>query len=180
MIFLKTFVTLIIILVSIFIIGDVFSETVKIPEDSIRLRVVANSNDTYDQQIKKEVAISVQEEISKILDDSDNITTAKIKLKNNMEIIDNKINDTFSKNNYKQNYSINLGLNYFPLKEYKGVEYKEGYYESLMITIGLGQGNNWWCVLFPPLCVLEAEESSEVEYKSLTKEIIDKYVINKV
>ena len=60
MIFLKTFVTLIIILVSIFIIGDVFSETVKIPEDSIRLRVVANSNDTYDQQIKKEVAISIQ------------------------------------------------------------------------------------------------------------------------
>ena len=56
--------------------------------------------------------------------------------------------------------------------------YKEGNYESLVITLGEGMGKNWWCVLFPPICLLEAEEdqeSSEVEYKFFLQELIDKY-----
>ena len=54
---------------------------------------------------------------------------------------------------------------------------KEGNYESLVVKLGEGKGENFWCVLFPPLCLLEAEESDkdEVEYKSFIKEIIDKY-----
>lgn len=67
-------------------------------------------------------------------------------------------------------------MNYFPEKEYKGVKYDEGYYESLVITLGEGKGKNWWCVLFPPLCLVEAEESDKVEYKFFIKELIDKYL----
>ena len=54
-----------------------------------------------------------------------------------------------------------------------------GYYESLVVTLGSGEGKNWWCVLFPPLCFLDAEETrqkEEVEYKFFIKEIIDKYL----
>ena len=79
--------------------------------------------------------------------------------------------------NYNLPYSINFGLNYFPEKEYKGIVYEEGYYESLLITLGEGKGNNWWCVLFPPLCLLEAEENTEVEYTSLVGELLEKYKI---
>ena len=131
----KPFITFILIILSFYIIGNIFEEKVKIPEESIRLRVVANMN-----------------------------------------ALENNINEIFNKNNYHKNYNINLGLNYFPQKDFKGIIYKEGYYESLLVTIGEGKGNNWWCVLFPPLCVLEAEESDTVEYKSLIKEIIDKYL----
>ena len=67
-------------------------------------------------------------------------------------------------------------MNYFPSKEYKGVKYEEGYYESLVITLGKGEGDNWWCVLFPPLCLIEGEEDTEVEYKSIVMEILDKYL----
>ena len=69
-------------------------------------------------------------------------------------------------------------MHYFPTKTYKGITYDEGNYESLLVTLGSGKGDNWWCVLFPPLCLLEAEESSDVkdvEYKSFIKEIIEKY-----
>ena len=48
--------------------------------------------------------------------------------------------------------------------------------ESLLITLGEGKGDNWWCVLFPPLCLVEAEESSEVEYKFFIQELIEKYL----
>ena len=172
----KTFITLISILISFYLIGVIFEDKVKIPEESIRLRVVANSNSDYDQQIKKEVALSIQDEISNIITNEDNVKTAKNKLKENIDLFDNKINNIFLSNNYNKNYQINLGLNYFPKKEYKGVTYEEGYYESLLVTIGEGEGNNWWCVLFPPLCVLEVSENDDVEYASLVKEVIDKYL----
>ena len=176
MIFLKPFITFILIILSFYIIGNIFEEKVKIPEESIRLRVVANSNDEYDQTIKKEVAKSLQKEINTLITTKDNVQTTKLKLKDNMNKLENNINEIFNKNNYHKNYNINLGLNYFPQKDFKGIIYKEGYYESLLVTIGEGKGNNWWCVLFTPLCVLEAEESDTVEYKSLIKEIIDKYL----
>ena len=73
---------------------------------------------------------------------------------------------------------IHYGLNYFPKKEYKGVIYEEGYYESLVVTLGNGNGDNWWCVLFPPLCLLEAQETNtqDVEYKFFVQDLIDKYM----
>lgn len=180
MIFLKTIVLLLSIFISYFLIGNMFEEKIKIPEESIRLRVVANSNSEYDQAIKKEVATSLQNQMVNIIGENDNIEEVKEKISNNINIIDNKINNIFNNKKYKLNYNINLGLNYFPKKEYNGVTYSEGYYESLMVTIGNGEGDNWWCVLFPPLCAIEVEESSNIEYKSLIKEIIDKYVTNEV
>ena len=52
-------------------------------------------------------------------------------------------------------------------------------YESLVITLGKGEGDNWWCVLFPPLCLLEENENTQdVEYHFLVKDIIDKYLKN--
>ena len=79
--------------------------------------------------------------------------------------------------NEDYSYNINYGLNYFPEKEYNGKTYKEGKYESLLVTLGKGEGNNWWCILFPPLCLVEAEESEEeVEYGFFLKNIIDKFL----
>ena len=75
-------------------------------------------------------------------------------------------------------YTIDYGMHPFPEKKYKGITYEAGEYESLLVTLGSGEGDNWWCVLFPPLCLLEAEETtntSDIEYKSFIKEIIEKY-----
>ena len=83
MIFLKPFITFILIILSFYIIGNIFEEKVKIPEESIRLRVVANSNDEYDQTIKKEVAKSLQKEINTLITTKDNVQTTKLKLKDN-------------------------------------------------------------------------------------------------
>ena len=122
----KPFITFILIILSFYIIGNIFEEKVKIPEESIRLRVVANSNDEYDQTIKKEVAKSLQKEINTLITTKDNVQTTKLKLKDNMNALENNINEIFNKNNYHKNYNINLGLNYFPQKDFKGIIYKEG------------------------------------------------------
>ena len=77
----------------------------------------------------------------------------------------------------KNAYDLNYGYNYFPEKSYKGINYPAGEYESLVVTLGDGLGDNWWCVLFPPLCLLEASESDldEAEYTFYFKDIINKF-----
>jgi len=98
-------------------------------------------------------------------------------LKSNLNDINKTVEKVLKKKNYLVDYEVNYGYNHFPEKKYKGVIYEEGYYESIVITLGSGQGDNWWCVLFPPLCMMESNSNDieEVEYKSFIKELIDKY-----
>lgn len=148
-----------------------------IPEDSIRLRILANSNSVYDQYIKTKVKQNLEQELKK----SDNITTietARINIKESIPKYETIIQNTLEENNYNKDFKISYGNNYFPQKEYKGVIYKEGEYESLLITLGEGKGNNWWCVLYPPICTIEVEEQEEIEYKFFIKEMFDKYIKN--
>lgn len=147
-----------------------------IPAEAIRLRIVANSNSIYDQNIKLDVKKEVEENLYKLLKDTKGIEEARSIINENLDNIKYDIDTLLTKKQYNQPFTINFGLNYFPSKEYKGIIYDEGMYESLLITLGSGNGDNWWCVLFPPLCLLEAEESDEVEYKFFIKELIDKYL----
>lgn len=162
-----------IILLYVFI-GRVSS--LAIPDDALRIRVIANSNSDYDQETKKIVKENIQYKLYELLKNTKGIDQARKIINNNLNDIDNNVKETLQLLNYELGYDINFGLNYFPSKEYKGITYDEGYYESLVITLGEGKGDNWWCVLFPPLCLLEAEESTEVEYTSFVKELLDKYL----
>lgn len=147
-----------------------------IPENAIRMRVIPNSNSEYDQQIKAKVKEVLQTTTYELLKDTKGSEEAEKIIQANLSLIDNRINDLLVKENYNLGYEINFGLNYFPNKEFKGVTYKEGYYNSLLVTLGSGEGDNWWCVLFPPMCLIEAEESEEVEYKFFIQELIEKYL----
>ncbi len=71
--------------------------------------------------------------------------------------------------------NVKYGMNYFPEKIYKGEKYPEGEYESMVIEIGEHSGDNYWCVLFPPLCMIDAEESEEAEYSFFISEMIKKF-----
>lgn len=173
----KTIIVLSIILSIYIFIGVKAEELIEIPNEAIRIRIIGNSNSDYDQEKKEELRKDIQVYMQNLLKGTDNIKEARKIINKNLKNIDNEVDNYLTQIEYNENYSINFGLNYFPQKEYKGIIYKEGLYESLLITLGEGKGNNWWCVLFPPLCLLEAEETEtdEVEYKSFAKEIIEKY-----
>lgn len=174
----KTLLTLTLILITYMVIGVKAEELVEIPDEAIRIRVIGNSNSEYDQEKKQELRKDVQIYMQNLLKDAKTINDAREIINNNLENINTNVDKYLHNLNYDTKYNINFGLNYFPEKEYKGIKYKEGLYESLLITLGEGKGNNWWCVLFPPICLLEAEETetNEVEYKSFVKEIINKYI----
>ena len=165
------------IIITYVLIGNAVSSNDIIPDDAIRIRVIGNSNSDYDQEIKYKVKDVVEYDMYKILQNTTDLGVARELIKNNIPNLENNIYTTLQKEQYKLPFSVNFGLNYFPEKEYKGIIYEEGYYESVVVTLGEGLGDNWWCVLFPPLCMLEAEETNttDVEYTTLVKTIIDKY-----
>ena len=139
----------------IFTLTNKEEDYVIIPKDSIRFRIIPNSNSLEDLTMKEKVKTSISNVISDIETSTD-------------------INET--RNNYDKSFTVNYGINYFPEKIYKGVKYESGNYESLLIKIGSSSGDNYWCVLFPPLCMMDAKESNmdDIEYTSFIKETINK------
>lgn len=167
------FILMLLILVSVY---KKSNDSVKIPDSAIRFRILANSNSPRDQKIKEDIRDKMQKELYSLLQNSKSIDDSRKIINSNMSNLDEILKDSMKDIEYS--YSIDYGMHYFPSKTYKGITYEEGNYESLLVTLGSGKGDNWWCVLFPPLCLLEAEESSDVkdvEYKSFIKEIIEKY-----
>ena len=139
-----------------------------VPDDSIRFRIIANSNSQMDQTTKLLIKNDLEHNLFPLLEDSESLEETKNIIKNNQQVI----NSTIEK--YNIPYSINYGKNYFPEKNYNGILYEEGEYESLVISLGEASGNNWWCIMYPPLCLLENNQSNQPkkEYKSYLWEII--------
>ena len=149
------------------------NQYVFIPDSSIRLRVIPNSNNPNDINIKEQVKSYLENNIYTLTKDTKSIEEARSIISNNIPNIETNIDDIFENNDYYLPYKVNFGYNYFPQKDYKGITYEEGYYESLVISIGEAKGDNWWCVLFPNFCLIDTKE--EHEYKSYFKYLINKY-----
>ncbi len=173
----KIIFIILIIIVSIFIYVNVNADVI-IPDSAIRVRVIPNSNSVIDQNMKDKVKNYVSNYMAIKLNNVDDVEKARDIINDNIEIMNKDIKNLFLENGYNMNYKIKFGKNSFPKKVYKGVTYNEGKYESLVVYIGAAKGDNWWCVLFPPLCLLEADknETGEVEYRSIVKDLLDKYL----
>ena len=139
-----------------------------LPRDSIRFRIIANSNDRLDQTTKLLIKKDLEHNLFPLLEASSSPEETKNIIENNQQVIKNTIEK------YNVPYSINYGKNYFPEKNFNGIIYEEGEYESLVISLGEASGNNWWCIMYPPLCLLEnnTSQNDQIEYKSYLWEII--------
>ena len=143
-----------------------------IPDSSIRLRVIPNSNDSLDVSIKEQVKKYLEKDVYKLTKDSDSIEEARNIISSNIPYIEENINTIFLQNNYNLPFKVNYGDNFFPEKTYQGITYEEGIYESLAIYIGDAKGDNFWCVLFPNYCLVDTENNNN--YKSYFKELFSK------
>lgn len=170
----KKILIVLVVLTMFLIYNELKEKPIIIPDTAIRLRVIPNSNTSLDQNMKNQVKKYLEQDTYKKLENINSIDEARKIINNNLGNIDTSINNIFKENNYNMDYNINFGYNYFPEKEYKQVKYKEGYYESIVITIGDGKGDNWWCVLFPNLCLVDLENNEQIEYKSWVAEKLNK------
>ncbi len=174
----KKFLTLSVVVFVFLFLNQTMTSSITIPKDAIRFRVIASSNSKEDQEVKQIVSKTLEKEISSRLLNAKTHKDAEAILTSSLPVFQNLVAKTLQDNHVYQTFKIHYGKNYFPEKVYNGVTYKEGEYDSLVVTLGNGLGDNWWCVLFPPLCLMEAEEeitSGEVEYRLFLKDWLEQY-----
>ncbi|PLS07932.1 stage II sporulation protein R [Neobacillus cucumis] len=130
-------------------------ESIVIPGEAIRLRILANSDFEQDQAIKRKVRDAVNAQITLWVQDLTSMNEARkvinAKLPEIQAIAEKVVHDQGS----KQSVKVEFGKVQFPTKLYGQYLYPAGEYQAILITLGKGEGANWWCVLYPPLCFLD-------------------------
>jgi stage II sporulation protein R len=151
------------------------NEAVVIPDEAIRLRILANSDSAQDQKLKRKVRDAVNEEINKWVADLTSFAEAKEVIRSRLDEIEHIVANVLKEENSRQTYKVEFGKVNFPTKLYGNYIYPAGQYEAILITLGEGQGANWWCVLFPPLCFLDFSNGEAVrEQNQQPKQEVEK------
>ncbi len=130
-----------------------------IPEQSIRLRILANSDAPGDQLVKREIRDAIVAQMGEWVAELENpqsLDEARQVIREHLSEIENRVGEELASRGLHYAYQVELGSVPFPTKLYGGTVYPAGDYEAVRITLGEGKGQNWWCVLFPPLCFIDA------------------------
>lgn len=162
-----------------FILTFIISQTIftaqcdDMPEHLVRLHILANSDSAEDQQLKLEVRDYILEEAGDMLASANNKVEAEHITKTNLDKIEKIAQEYVYSLGYTYNVKAELRKNlYFNTREYENFTLPAGRYDALRITIGEGEGKNWWCVMFPPMCFSVAEEENDLS-RVLTDEQVD-------
>ncbi|MBO7748871.1 stage II sporulation protein R [Paenibacillus sp. MWE-103] len=127
-----------------------------IPSESIRLRILANSDSAPDQAVKREVRDAIVDEMNAWVSGPQTIDEARATIRAHLGDIDAVIAAKLAARGFDYGFKAELSVVPFPTKIYGTEVYPAGNYEALRVTLGAGAGQNWWCVLFPPLCFVDA------------------------
>jgi stage II sporulation protein R len=132
-----------------------------ISEKLIRLHVVADSDTAEDQSVKLKVRDRVLEKAQAVIDGEKDVKTVYAKLNDHLSEIEASARDELLSLGRDDSVRAELKNVYFPTRDYESFSLPPGNYTTLNVVIGSGQGKNWWCVVFPPLCMTAAEDFDE-------------------
>lgn len=138
--------------------GGFARECEEIPQEVLRLHIPANSDSEYDQSMKLAVRDFVLEKYGALLADSDNVGDAAEQVRELLPEIEKSCCEFLSQQGTDYGAKAELTEMYFTTRQYDSVTLPAGDYQALRITLGSGEGHNWWCVIFPPLCIPLASE----------------------
>lgn len=129
----------------------------------LRLHVIANSDSTCDQSTKLLVRDAILYELEAIYRENGtcSLDGAKAAIRDNMDRLTQAANLVLAGAPGSHRAILSLGKEHYPTKSYESVTLPAGIYNSLIVRIGNAQGKNWWCVLFPTLCLAQAQDSTE-------------------
>lgn len=155
---------LIIPLISVLLIAFLYvaptKEDFSLYDKVIRLHVLANSDSEEDQALKLKVRDGILDTVASLTQDCSTKDEAEKMLSENSDAIQREAERVLLENGSSYDVNVVIGKEKYPEREYEGVRFPSGEYCSLRINIGEAEGKNWWCVLFPPLCI-----GSSVEIK---------------
>lgn len=145
----------------VFGVGTVISDKQVLAQDMIRLHVVADSNSNEDQAIKLKVRDAVIERLQDVMQQLPDAESAKAYLQDHLNELEDLVNEVLQSAGNGCKAVVTLAKESFSKREYDTFTLPAGIYESLRVTIGSGEGKNWWCVVFPTLCVSATTDGFE-------------------
>lgn len=153
-----------------------------VPTDAIRLHVVANSDNKSDQQVKLKVRDAIVKDCSMLFEDSKSSDESYEIVKFNSEKIKQIANNTLLNSGYSYEAQIETGKFRFPDRLYETTAFPAGEYRALKVVLGNGEGKNWWCVLYPPLCVVSKEQIDDEDTQIDESEeiVFESYILEKL
>ena len=158
----------------------------RIYESVVRLHVIANSDSEEDQALKLKVRDAVLEESERILSGAQSKEDAEAVLLSSVGVLTERANSTVRENGFDYACTVSLSKEKYPEKSYESICFPSGEYTSLQVKIGESEGKNWWCVLFPQLCLSASASPEEMftevgltpdQYKIITESDGAKYKI---
>ena len=173
----KTIITLCLVLVlGGLIIFGLLNNSAGQNSEYLRIHIRANSNSEIDQAVKYQVKDAVVETLIPILSSCQTKQEAEKTLEKNFSLIESVANNVLLKNGFSYKAKARLASEEFPTRSYDGLVLEQGFYDALILDLGTGEGNNWWCVVYPPLCFLKSNPTGQdVVYKSKLVEIIKSF-----
>ncbi len=137
----------------------VSSKSEPLEESVLRLHVIANSDDPNDQALKLAVKDDVVDLMQTELANLSDAEEARYRAEHELALIEAVARERITANGYDYPVMVSVGEYDFPTKSYGNLVFPSGRYQAVKVVIGEGQGKNWWCVLFPPLCLVSASDS---------------------
>lgn len=134
----------------------------QLPENVLRLHVIANSDSPGDQALKLQVRDAVLQEASRWCRDAETFQDANTLVCTHLESIMDAAQHTVKENGFTDRAVASVTEEFFPTRKYNGFTLPAGRYRALRIVIGEGSGHNWWCMVFPSLCLPAATEGEDV------------------
>lgn len=174
----KKFIIVCVSFVSLIIVSLFFVQNNKSKDNSyLRVHIRANSNLECDQKVKYVVKSAVVDYLTPLIAEGSSFEDVYNILKSNLDNIEKVADKVLDNNGYNYTASAKLRDEYFPTRSYDGYTLENGYYDALIINLGLGEGDNWWCVVYPPLCFIGSEGNltTNIKYKSKLMEIIKNF-----
>lgn len=158
---------------TLFIVKTNETERVEAYADYLRIHVRANSNSAEDQQVKYEVKDEAVKFITPYVKECVDKERAMEVMKGLLPEIEKVCDAALRQHGYTYGARAQIREEKFPTRVYGDLTLEEGVYDALIIELGTGTGDNWWCVIYPPLCFTSA--SADVEYRSVIMDIINKF-----
>ncbi len=149
------------LLSAVFGLGTIVSDKQVLSENLIRLHVVADSDSAEDQKIKLQVRDAITEKLESVMENLPDMESAKAYLQEQLPVLEGIANDVLRSAGSAYKAVVTFAKETFPTRQYDTFTLPAGVYESLRVTIGSGEGQNWWCVVFPSLCVSATTDGFE-------------------
>lgn len=140
----------------------------ELSQDVFRLHILANSDSEADQSLKIKVRDEVLDYTEDLFNSANSKEEAESIISDNLQSISNVAYQTVLDNGYDYVVNAEITNMYFTTRYYEGYTLPSGMYDALRITIGEGEGHNWWCVMYPSICISSAEDK-----ESKAKEALD-------